>query len=88
MQTINMISEVLVSCSMIICLVLWKFQHKALPDDLTVSVVCIQSSREAASKYSLQNTPYFHIHISVLKSATSFYVCCKLFKSVPLRNLK
>ena len=31
---------------------LLEFLQKALPDDLTLSVACFASSREAASKYS------------------------------------
>ena len=35
-----------------LCIILWDFLQKALPDVLTLSIVCLPSSREAASRYS------------------------------------
>ena len=58
----NKMSNVLVSLCMVFPLVLGEFLPKALPDDLTLSVVCSPSSKEAAFKCltKLLSQPYFH----------------------------
>ena len=57
--------QVLVSFCMVfpLLVVLWEFLWKALPDDISLSMVHFPSSREGTSKYSQASD--FHMHISV-----------------------
>ena len=81
-SAISILPHVICFC-MVFPLVLWKFLQRALPDDLTLSVVCFPPSREATSKFCWQNfmaSSYATLHhLAIYKehiyiySATSQY---------------